>query len=528
MAPSGRRPPSAPGERRTIGLFSLILGMALLVLILARGQQAAREGNQELRNDTYWVLVSPLVFSGFGLYLLSGSGRAAGRGGSLPRPPAPLQRSLGQARREAERSEQAVGAIGSDAEQRLAAARRELAGARADAEGSEQRLRQAAADSQARITALEQQLEAMRQTRDRAEADLQSLLEQGSRSEAHSPQQADVLRQRIEQMHRDLERRLAETGSRQAQALDAQQAELERLRQALSQAESAASGAGEQTATAATALEQRLGAMGERLQQLEQERGQLQAALTQLRNDQRSAAEAALASRERARTELEQLLARLEVDRQSLQGSLDRFLEQESRQLGQTRQQLEAALAQLEAARAEQTAAGQSAGRRLVEMEQQIQQAQQAGQQGSRQLASALAALEQARAGLHGGLEATRERVELAAARVSEQMGQARTDAARALQLSEEARSLLERFALERGAVAGPAGSGEDAFRNGYRQACEELGVLPGSDWAVVRASWRRNLKQWHPDQGGDPGRWMRRNAAYQLLTAWYEFDGAG
>jgi len=51
--------------------------------------------------------------------------------------------------------------------------------------------------------------------------------------------------------------------------------------------------------------------------------------------------------------------------------------------------------------------------------------------------------------------------------------------------------------------------------------------VLPGSDWIVVRATWRRNLKQWHPDQGGDAQRWMRRNAAYQLLTAWYDFNGA-
>ena len=51
--------------------------------------------------------------------------------------------------------------------------------------------------------------------------------------------------------------------------------------------------------------------------------------------------------------------------------------------------------------------------------------------------------------------------------------------------------------------------------------------MVPGSDWAVVRATWRHKLKQWHPDQGGDPQRWMRRNAAYQLLTAWYDFNGA-
>ena len=45
----------------------------------------------------------------------------------------------------------------------------------------------------------------------------------------------------------------------------------------------------------------------------------------------------------------------------------------------------------------------------------------------------------------------------------------------------------------------------------------------PGSDWALVRSAWRRSLPRWHPDQGGDAQRWMRRNAAYQLLTAWYD-----
>ena len=91
-----------------VGLFSLTIGAVLLVLILLRGQQAAREGNQELRNDTYWVLVSPLVFAGFGVYLLrhpgrSGSGR---RPFPAPLPPPPqLQRSIQTARHEAEQSE---------------------------------------------------------------------------------------------------------------------------------------------------------------------------------------------------------------------------------------------------------------------------------------------------------------------------------------------------------------------------------------------------------------------------------------
>ena len=65
-----------------VGLFSLGLGVVLFLLILMRGQQAAREGNQEFSNDTYWVLVSPLVFSAFGVVWLpspkAGSGAAVG------------------------------------------------------------------------------------------------------------------------------------------------------------------------------------------------------------------------------------------------------------------------------------------------------------------------------------------------------------------------------------------------------------------------------------------------------------------
>ena len=103
-----------------VGLFSLGIGIVLLALILLRGQQAAREGNQELRNDTYWVLVSPLVFSGFGLYLLRNPG--PGRRGSLPvRPPQPtpqLQRRVSAARREAEQSQQQLMVAGGEADRR--------------------------------------------------------------------------------------------------------------------------------------------------------------------------------------------------------------------------------------------------------------------------------------------------------------------------------------------------------------------------------------------------------------------------
>ena len=59
-----------------------------------------------------------------------------------------------------------------------------------------------------------------------------------------------------------------------------------------------------------------------------------------------------------------------------------------------------------------------------------------------------------------------------------------------------------------------------------YRRACAELGVEPGSDWALVRSAWRRNLPRWHPDQGGDCETWSRKLADYTLLEAWQQFEG--
>jgi hypothetical protein len=81
MASSGGKPRSSLSERQMVGLFSLGLGLVLFLLILMRGQQAAREGNQEISNDTYWVLVSPLVFSAFGVLLLRSPKAGAGARG---------------------------------------------------------------------------------------------------------------------------------------------------------------------------------------------------------------------------------------------------------------------------------------------------------------------------------------------------------------------------------------------------------------------------------------------------------------
>lgn len=112
------------------------------------------------------------------------------------------------------------------------------------------------------------------------------------------------------------------------------------------------------------------------------------------------------------------------------------------------------------------------------------------------------------------------------------QLDQARTAAAEALRLNQEARRRLEQLE-QAGARAATENwslpsQEADPFLRCYREACEQIGVLPGSSWQEVRAVWRRNLLQWHPDQGGDADLWGRRNAAYQLLAAWYEFHGAG
>ena len=62
------------------------------------------------------------------------------------------------------------------------------------------------------------------------------------------------------------------------------------------------------------------------------------------------------------------------------------------------------------------------------------------------------------------------------------------------------ARPVLVRSSPGRTVAAEPA--------DAYRRACAELGVEPGSDWALVRSAWQRKL------------------AAYSLLEAWQQFEG--
>ena len=105
-------------------MASLVLGVALFALIMMRGQQAEREGNQELRNDTYWVLVSPLVFSGFGLYLLrhpSGSRQRRSRAAA-----AALEQRLTQTQVRAEQQISSAQATLANAQAAATASQRDL------------------------------------------------------------------------------------------------------------------------------------------------------------------------------------------------------------------------------------------------------------------------------------------------------------------------------------------------------------------------------------------------------------------
>ena len=311
MASSGGKTRSSLSERQMVRLFSLGLGVVLFLLILMRGQQAAREGNQEFSNDTYWVLVSPLVFSAFGVVLLRSPKAGVGARG----------RALEQSQRTTQSAQAALASVDEGASQQLAQARAEAAAALAALESLQGEQDRTAAQAGAKIRALQAELSAAQEARVQLEANLR----------------------------RDLVTQTADT----SRALAAVQ---------------------------------------------------------------------------------------------------------------------------------------------LVE-----------AQQAQRQ-------------------------VEKLAGTLGAQMDTARQQLAAAVQASKQAQEVVDR--LEQGAPAFVAAApttatGSDAFLSCYREACEELGVLPGSGWQDVRATWRRKVMDWHPDQGGDSRLWVRRNAAYQLLVAWYEFNGA-
>ena len=53
----------------------------------------------------------------------------------------------------------------------------------------------------------------------------------------------------------------------------------------------------------------------------------------------------------------------------------------------------------------------------------------------------------------------------------------------------------------------------------GFQQLCYgELELQEACSWAELRRHWRRSSLRWHPDHGGDPAHWLRKQRAYEAL----------
>ena len=72
---------------------------------------------------------------------------------------------------------------------------------------------------------------------------------------------------------------------------------------------------------------------------------------------------------------------------------------------------------------------------------------------------------------------------------------------------------------------AAPAAAAPEGPAEAYERACAEPGVEQGSGWVLVCSTWRRNLPNWHTDQGGAVDVWRCKLAAYILLEAWQQFE---
>ena len=719
MAPSGGRPNSRLSERQMVGLFSLGLGVVLFLLILLRGQQAAREGNQEIRNDTYWVLVSPLVFSAFGLALLrtpkSGGQGRGGRNAGQPVVMRPqINRALEKSSSYARTAESSLASLEVETRQELVRARAEAAAALASVQGMQAERDRVAAQAAERIQDLEQELASARQARGELEADLRRSLVTQSSDTSGALAAVQLVEGQVDKLAVGLNDQLAASRRQLDQLIASQEAQLKRLcseatlanstldklnadtdaqlvklrTDALEAARESVKALNAEREQAINEAKVRIGSVEADLNRMSQTCGQLEtdlrrsilnltssgsvpvaavesvggrlekfsveladqltaacqqidllvaaqekqftrmraeaedarAALDHIRTEQQaqmanvraeanalvqsslqaldgesgriaSEASARIVSLEQelklvrqawgqlesdlrqsllsqsdentpplvlmehlegkvnglaaglhdqignARVHLEQLIAnqneqfhRLQLEANEARESLDQLRADRDAQLAQVRAEATAAIhaAQTAEVRSQEVADGVAS--RMATMDQQIQQAQQSCTRAEATLSAAVASSGKVQADASASAELAQRRVEELAGSLTAQMDQARQQLASALQASQEAQVLVDR--LEQGAFApsapeGWANAANDPFLSCYREACEELGVLPGSAWQDVRATWRRNLMHWHPDQGGDPRLWSRRSAAYQLLVAWYEFNGA-
>ena len=230
--------------------------------------------------------------------------------------------------------------------------------------------------------------------------------------------------------------------------------------------------------------------------------------------------------------ELRQQLDQAQAQAEAARARLEHFSGSATAELASLKERLQrwlqTDLQPLKADAARSLAAAEQAQAQLGELGEQVESAQRARMAVERDLAQALQTAAQSQADLRARSEATGGRLDALAGSFVARLEALGRQLAAAQQASQEARQRLDQLERQEAAAPrSPLAAPSTISAAAYQEACAELGVLTGATWPEVRASWRRNLLRWHPDQGGDAGRWSRRHAAYQLLEAWHTFSAA-
>lgn len=64
---------------------------------------------------------------------------------------------------------------------------------------------------------------------------------------------------------------------------------------------------------------------------------------------------------------------------------------------------------------------------------------------------------------------------------------------------------------------------------DGFTRLCrQELGLSQACSLGELRRHWRRSSLRWHPDHGGDPANWLRKQRAYEALRQLTRDPAAG